>query len=410
MDKFLKIWDLISHVGVKNEYDYADKRRIILTNQIAILAVIIPQLYNLFYYFHDFELLKGPIVVNIAGSLISATVLLLNSHSYHKLAKIIISVVPNIQIYILTYYLSTASGMHLLHIMMISFVLFLYSNETKRMIIINALIPVIFYITSFFLFTPEQSPIVLDADVLQILFILISLTVFALVVVFFALFYREISYTEKLLENEYERSEKLLLNILPDDVIRRLKDNPGTIAEMYPSVTILFADIVGFTEIASKVEPSKLVDALNTIFSKMDILVDRYGLEKIKTIGDAYMVAGGIPVPMQDHTRAMALLALDMLEEIKNHKPFGEPLNIRIGFHTGPVVAGVIGMRKFSYDIWGDAVNMASRLESHGESGCIHVSSQVYSVLRDDFVFTSRGPVHIKGLGKIETYFLNYLA
>ena len=401
----LDLWDKISHIGVTNQ-SYAEARRIVLTNQIAFLGTIIPQFYNVFYFYHDAELLKPVIIVNIAGSLICLLVLWINYISCHKLAKSIIAISPNIQIFLLTYYMSIASGMHLLHIMMISFVLFLFSNERKIVIGLIALVPLSLYIYSYIRFVPETSPIILDANILTTFYIIISLTVFILVMLFFALFYREIIYTEKLLQNEYERSENLLLNILPEEVAQRLKNEPGFIAEQIPSATVLFADIVGFTSITTSVEPGKLVSTLNEIFSRFDKLADKYSLEKIKTIGDAYMTAGGIPKPMENHTEAIANMALAMIDEVNAFEFEGKNLDVRIGFHTGPVIAGVIGARKFSYDIWGEAVNLASRLESHSVTGRIHVSADVYNILKDRYTFEPRGSIPIKGLGNLETYFL----
>ena len=399
------LWFKLSHLGA-NIRDYRENRRVILTNQIGILGFIIPQLYNLFYVFYDLNLLWLPIIINIIGSCICLSVLYLNWKNLRILPKLVITISPNVQIFILTYYLGTATGMYLLHIMMISFVFFLFSNERRNTLLISCILPVVFYLYSYAFFTPERSPIILSAPVLTFLYITISLTVFILVMAFFILFYKEISYTENLLEKEYERSEKLLLNILPKEIAMQLKENPKRLAETYPSVTILFADIVGFTGIASTAPADELVEELNNIFSAFDHLADRYELEKIKTIGDAYMVAGGIPVPVPDHAERVARMSLDMLDEIKKFSILGNKLNIRIGFHTGPVVAGVIGVRKFSYDIWGDAVNIASRLESHGASGKVHVSKQVYEILKDKFDFKARGKIQVKGIGEIETYFL----
>ncbi|MEQ8426257.1 MAG: adenylate/guanylate cyclase domain-containing protein [Gammaproteobacteria bacterium] len=219
-------------------------------------------------------------------------------------------------------------------------------------------------------------------------------------------FYKEIQYAELQLENEHRRSESLLLNILPEEIAAKLKDNPSFTAEEFDRVTILFADIVGFTEIANKVDSTTLVDRLNEIFTMFDSLAEKHGLEKIKTIGDAYMVAGGVPKPMSNHTEAVARMALDMIESTSHHYILEQQLNVRIGFHTGSVIAGVIGTKKFSYDIWGDAVNTASRLESHGEPGKIHVSHVVYEILKDEFEFKSRGEMSIKGLGIMKTYYL----
>ena len=269
-----------------------------------------------------------------------------------------------------------------------------------------SLIPVTLFIISYYNFTPDKSPVALPHGVLEIFYISIALTVFALVMLFFYLFFQQIRHTENLLEQEHERSEKLLRNILPEQVATRLKTQPGSIAEMSPSVTILFADIVGFTGIASSMQPTHLISILNDVFTKFDELASKYGLEKIKTIGDAYMVAGGIPIAMENHTEAVANMALAMQESISSFRFNDITLQTRVGFHTGPVIAGVIGRNKFSYDIWGDAVNIASRLESHGEAGKIQVSKDVYTTLKDKFTFEERGEITIKGIGLMETYFL----
>lgn len=209
-----------------------------------------------------------------------------------------------------------------------------------------------------------------------------------------------------MLQQEYDRSENLLLSILPETIARRLKTEPQTIADRHPAVTVLFADLVGFTELAGQKPAEKLLDMLNHIFSRFDMLVDRYGLEKIKTIGDAYMVAGGIPLPSRNHISAVARLALDMRAEIASLQHIYPGLNLRIGFHTGAVIAGVIGNKKFSYDIWGDTVNVASRMESHGLPGEIHVSAPVYMALKDEFEFENRGLIEIKGKARMQTWFL----
>ncbi|GET44550.1 adenylate/guanylate cyclase domain-containing protein [Microseira wollei] len=206
---------------------------------------------------------------------------------------------------------------------------------------------------------------------------------------------------------EQEKSERLLLNILPEPIANRLKDQHHSIADGFAEVTILFADIVKFTELSSQVSPEELVSLLNEIFSAFDRLTERYGLEKIKTIGDAYMVAGGIPNPRPDHAEAVAEMALDMRLEIAEfNKRHDSNCNIRIGINTGPVVAGVIGTKKFIYDLWGDTVNVASRMESHGMAGAIQVTADTYERLRDRFEFESRGKITIKGKGEMMTYLL----
>jgi adenylate cyclase len=209
------------------------------------------------------------------------------------------------------------------------------------------------------------------------------------------------------LKQEKDRSEKLLLNILPATIAERLKHNDSTPAEHFEEATILFADIVGFTNLSAKLEPMELVTGLNQIFSAFDQLADKYELEKIKTIGDAYMVAGGLPLPNANHAQAIASMALDMQTEMQRlNQVLGEPLEIRIGIHTGPVVAGVIGIRKFIYDLWGDAVNVASRMESHGQPGFIQVTQATYELLKEDYVLQARGTIEVKGRGLMQTYWL----
>ena len=211
------------------------------------------------------------------------------------------------------------------------------------------------------------------------------------------------------LQAERERSERLLLNVLPEPIAERLKAGPGVIAEHYDAVSVLFADIVGFTERSSVMPPDELVDLLDSVFSAFDLLADAEGLEKIKTIGDAYMVAGGLPQTRPDHLEAVARTALAMRDAIS---AIGERtgrgwLAVRIGIDTGPVVAGVIGRRKFIYDLWGDTVNTASRMESHGLPGQIQVTDRVAAALAQQFSIRPRGTIDVKGKGPMATFLLD---
>jgi adenylate cyclase len=209
------------------------------------------------------------------------------------------------------------------------------------------------------------------------------------------------------LEAEQRKSEQLLLNILPEPVARQLKHTKGIIAEQFPAVTVLFADLVGFTQMSSQIPPQEMVNLLNHIFSAFDYLAEQHGLEKIKTIGDCYMVVGGLPIERPDHVKAIANMALDMQAAIVqfNHE-YHRSFTMRLGIHTGPAVAGVIGVKKFIYDLWGDTVNIASRMESHGLPDHIQVTPDVYEQLRQHFIFTKRGVIEVKGKGEMATYFL----
>lgn len=231
---------------------------------------------------------------------------------------------------------------------------------------------------------------------------IIGVSAFAFAILHY--FVRERDLALGLLRSERERSEALLLNILPKDIVSILKRESRTIADQFDGASILFADVVDFTPMSEQMSPTELVDLLNEIFSYFDNLVEKYDVEKIKTIGDCYMVASGVPRPRSDHAQVLAHLALDMREFV-NQRTFGEhKISLRIGINSGPVVAGVIGRKKFIYDLWGDAVNTASRMESHGTEGTIQITRATYELIKGDFVCEPRGMVYVKGKGEMEAW------
>ncbi|MEW6261717.1 MAG: adenylate/guanylate cyclase domain-containing protein [Thermodesulfobacteriota bacterium] len=209
------------------------------------------------------------------------------------------------------------------------------------------------------------------------------------------------------LERDKASSENLLFNVLPRHVVGQLKDRGQVTAQSHEEATVLFADLVGFTELSSRLSPLELISMLNGVFSAFDDLAVKHGLEKIKTIGDAYMAVGGITHYHERHADSMADMALDMLDEIKRHRPAnGQPLQLRVGMNTGPVMTGVIGTKKYFFDMWGDTVNVASRMESQGLPGFIQVTGATYKRLQEAYEFISRGVIHVKGKGEFATYFL----
>jgi len=234
----------------------------------------------------------------------------------------------------------------------------------------------------------------------------ISAWVMVVAVVWYAL--REIRRAREAMESEYERSERLLTNILPATIAQRLKDpSRNIIADKYDDASILFADIAGYTKRASDTAPTELVRFLDRLYTDLDALVDRHGLEKVKTSGDSYMVVSGVPEPRDDHIEALACLALDMAEAVAGLKdPQGREVPLRIGLAAGPVVAGVVGARKFFYDVWGDAVNVAARMETTDVEGRIQVPHDVYERLNHAFLLEERGEVDIKGKGVMHTWYL----
>lgn len=237
-------------------------------------------------------------------------------------------------------------------------------------------------------------------------FVIVSAFLMVVITMWYAL--RVIARAEAAMEAEYGRSESLLANILPASIAQRLKDPVvDIIADSYADASVLFADIADFTSHASQVDPHNLVIFLNRLYTKLDWLVDRHGLEKIKTTGDSYMVVSGVPDHRPDHLQALARLALGFgaaVAEMRNS--LEQPVQLRIGVAAGPVVAGVVGTRRFFYDVWGDTVNLASRMETTDRVGRIQVSQDVYERLKDEFVFEERGDVQVKGKGVMHTWYL----
>jgi class 3 adenylate cyclase len=239
-------------------------------------------------------------------------------------------------------------------------------------------------------------------------FFLITSTAIGMITNYMLELYARKSFIQQIqLEEERQKAERLLLNILPVSIAERLKRKQETIADGFAEATVLFADIAGFTRLAASRSPREVVGMLNDIFSEFDTLAEKHGVEKIKTIGDAYMAVAGLPVHTPDHAAAIVELALDMQHAVARRAVAGGgPISLRIGINTGPVVAGVIGMKKFIYDVWGDTVNTASRMESHGVEGGIQVTEETYRRLKHAYLLEERGTLKIKGKGEMRTYLL----
>ncbi|MBI4788320.1 MAG: adenylate/guanylate cyclase domain-containing protein [Chloroflexi bacterium] len=234
-------------------------------------------------------------------------------------------------------------------------------------------------------------------------FAAISLIAFVLI----SFFVRQKDAAFGLLRVEQAKSENLLLNILPKEIAARLKNQERTIADYFGETTILFADLVNFTPLAATLSPTEMVELLNQVFSRFDALVEKHDVEKIETVGDEYMAAAGVPRPRADHAQAIARLALDMCDYLASlPSQYDHRLDFRIGINSGPVIAGVIGRKKFAYELFGDTVNTANRMQSHGVAGKIQISPETYELIKDDFVCEPRGKLTIKGKGEMETWFL----
>ena len=244
----------------------------------------------------------------------------------------------------------------------------------------------------------------LSPDILVITAVVNIVSIASMVFAALAFFVHQRALAFRLLDIERNKAETLLVNILPQEIATILKDSDQIIAEQFDHTTILFADIVNFTPLSSTMSPTALVELLNELFSHFDTLVEKYGVEKIKTIGDCYMVAAGVPRPHRQHAHSLVNLALDMRDYVNKNQFNGHALTFRMGLNSGPVVAGVIGRKKFIYDLWGDAVNTASRMESHSVGGSIQVTESTYELIKDSFVCEAQGEIYVKGKGAMPVW------
>jgi adenylate cyclase len=343
--------------------------------------------------------------INILGAAIYATIPYL--HRFGELvAPLTFLGTAYASIFIVCWMVGTGSGLQLYFLVAACLVVLQLGSERVVLAATMAAVAAALVIALQFLVprdTGLQPPWLLS---LGFVITTVSACVMAVATMWYAL--RELRRAQEAVELEYERSEALLANMLPASIAERLKDPARNIvADKYDDASVLFADIAGFTERASEIEPNKLIRFLDRLYSDFDALVDKHGLEKIKVSGDSYMVVSGVPQPRPDHVEALADLALDMAETVSGWKDSrGNPLPLRIGLASGPVVAGVVGSRRFFYDVWGDAVNVASRMESTDAVGHIQVPETVYQRLKTDFVLEKRGVVEVKGKGVMPTWYL----
>jgi len=378
-----------------------------MTNVLVALMSVMTIPYIVLFSIYDFEALKIPIML-LAGAavLFQITPFL---HVWNPYA----GGVYNLTLWIgfaiaISYLLSAQSGVHFFLIAGSTSAIAIFGVRQNLLSILSislGLISFIYVDRNFLEPAPflDLTPALLDT-------IYFASIPAALAVIFCMVYYAfaQMHRAERLLQQEYEYSERLLANMLPGTIAAQLKRNPGqTIANAHENVTILFADIVGFTPRASSQSAAELVKFLNQLFTRFDALATKHDLEKIKTLGDAFMVAGGMPEYQVDHAEKVAHMALDMIEATKVFsKEMGEEIQLRIGIHSGPAVAGVIGTQKPVYDVWGDTVNTAARLESFGTNGKIQVTAETKDRLAKTFAFSKRGNVDIKGKGDMELWYL----
>jgi adenylate cyclase len=381
-------------------------RRLRIVNMAALAAALTSIGYAILYAAYDFATLKVAVYVNLGGAALCALVPLTHRLNAY-LGGVAFGLVFFAMMIFLSHLLGAETGIPLYLLLTPAAALLFFGAENIRLVILLAIVATGLYLAVVLTSPAANAVIPLDQGLRLGIEIFSAATFGAilLAIVFYA--FQQLSRAEAAAEREHRRSERLLRNILPGEVAERLKERPEqVIADSIPEATVLFADIVGFSRRASMLRPQQLVGLLDRVFTEFDALTDRYQLEKIKTIGDAYMVAGGVPTRRADHADAVAAMALDLLAAVRVLDTGEGRIEVRIGIHSGPLVAGVIGRRKFSYDVWGDTVNTAARLEAQGVPGRIHVSEATCALLEDRFLLEPHGAVEIKGKGPLSTYFL----
>jgi adenylate cyclase len=397
---------LFIDLGVDQGYAPAERRRVQTINLIAVGAIFFNSVYNLLPLFVGFDHLGLVFVTNLASICLYAGVLGLNARRLTEMAMYLAlgAALFNLVVAGLVFGIGTGVWLFLVTVPAVG-VLLAPTGATHIQVAfaacgLGALVIVILARPS------VPSPI--EGTPFETVMLVASVVGTVALLTVIGMHHRYVADTaEVALREAHALSERLLHNTLPVEIAERLKQGELVIADRADEVSILFADLVGSTPLSERLTPDEMVSLLNDVFGPFDDLADRIGVEKIKTVGDAYMVVGGLPAWRPDHLEVVVEMALAMRDELARHEVAGlGPLQMRFGIHTGSVVAGVIGKRKFSYDLWGDAVNTAARMESHGVPGEIQVTEEVFKRLRGSYQIEPRGLVEIKGKGPMPTYFL----
>ncbi len=376
------------------------KRRLMILNMFAYLIVVTTVIFALQYGLTEGAQYRPLVIINLGIAAIVSLVPL--THRISDIAGgLVIVITEYVAITSIASYLGREGGGQMLFIVGAAAPFFVFGLQRLKLAILVAFTGLVLHLYIWFSFTPQTARIPPDPRILNDIYTQTAITTFGLIAA-------TVWYAFRLVEAAKAETDTLLRNILPDSVAERLKRTPDTlIADTFASASILFSDISGFVPLARQLGAAKVVDLLNTIVREFDALAKKHGVEKIKTIGDAYMAAAGIPEPVDNHTERVARMALDMLAYMDTlRRQTGLDISIRIGIASGPVMAGVIGTQKFSYDVWGDTVNLASRLESRSEPGRILICPGCRDRLAHAFTFENRGKIEIKGVGLQETFFV----
>jgi adenylate cyclase len=400
-------WQQLQNVGINEHVQQSEHRYIRAVNGMVVIvtALLWMQLPLAIWLLPSTRFI---VVAFLLWPLLASLVPLFNYYGKAQLARVWYSLLTMCMIVFNAVQLGSHTSNHLFMVAA-TVAFFIIFPPSQRKTLYSMVILAIFLFTGLEWFFQVSPPLIVFPDEYLNFTRWSSMSAFFLIVLgITAYHYAVVHDTEKKLEVEHQRSEHLLRNILPASTAIRLKNHEKPIADLIPEASVLFADLVGFTVLSSKIPHNELVVLLDSLFTQFDRIVKKYGLEKIKMIGDAYMVAGGVPDRLEHHCVLIAKCALDMREAILKHNAMSDlQLGLRIGIHVGPVVAGVICEEKFAYDLWGETVNFASRMESHGVVNEIQVSEQFYQLTKDYFDFTAREEMHIKGIGMCRNWLLS---
>jgi len=394
----------MSALGVKRSHPPGERRRIRLTNQSALIGAVSCGAFAVGYALAG-PRFYAPLATNVVAVVSLCLALVCARRGALVLARVAVLAPINVTVVVASTLLGGRVGFVYYNFLFAAVAFLLFSERQWGYRLAFAALSMAGCV--FVVAAPQLHESLVSPQAALALDVVSAVAVLATVLLIVHLFTRDTANAEERLAQAHARSERLLLNILPAPISARLKENGEAIADGFAEVTVLFADLVGFTELSQRLTPEQLVVMLNRTFSAFDDMAVALGVEKIKTIGDCYMVAAGLPERTLDHAPRVARMALAMRDALEDiNREGGYALRVRIGIHSGPVVAGVIGKRKFIYDLWGDTVNTASRMESSGRPGEIQVTRDVYERLDATFTFERRGVIQVKGKGDMETYLL----
>jgi adenylate cyclase len=394
------VFGAISRIGIK-DYPPDTQRRLKIVNVFSALVVMTTFIYAIQLWLSGDKSMMPVVLINLGLAIIVSFVPLM--HRINEMAGGLLLVVAEFTALIgFTSYFGRLGGAPLQYVVAAAapFVIF----EARRFWLVFAIVTaaLVLHLVAWFQFPMEAARLHAEAGVINSLYVQGAITTFGLIAAC-------VYYAFGLVETAKAETETVLRNVLPDDVVERLKAAPGErIADGFSDASALFADISGFVRMARGLGPERTVALLNRLVSEFDALAELHGVEKIKTIGDAYMVASGVPIPRADHVQALAAMALDLVATVHKISVAEDvPISVRVGMAAGPMMAGVIGKNKFSYDVWGDPVNLASRLEQSSEPGRITICPDCFAALNSTFVLEPRGSIDIKGVGRQDVWFLN---